>query len=663
MSKLILLMDATLDQLQSVEGIDNEMAIQILEVRDASHFIDFNAVSGITGVPKSTLKKYFIEPGMLFLYQKLHNEIAESRQELQQDIANVTSGLHEVDKKASKIDNMTEKFDDLCARMTKMEQTQLMGSTIQFKNPLPLLQDDHHEQAEQSEKKFGAFGATIDTLIAHKNQQVEEKFGTKPKTFSTPASSATYPDFSKVSPISKPTGLSSLGESFTTNTSLQDDMYASAVSTLKGYTGQGTLAPSSFYNPIIVQGSAIPNKPPFWSYNVPPPGVQQNNGSTVPSTAGSNKDTSNIPSIPVHWNTPVVMPSHVQSVNNTSVQNKSEFTQERHRGRGRKRCQRESSSSSDESIDRESSRWKESHARERSKSPQLPKMPVFTGSGNLSWEAFVYQFERTANRRNWDDAKKTCRFLDCLSEVALEYARRSHISRYDDLRKYMKRRFSKKEEASAARRHLQYIRQLDGETIEEYAERVHFLTMDGYYRSNNDIIDQIATEAFLRGCQEKEAARIVIEKNPRTINESLKWIKSSLANQKAIYGARKSYSQLYTQRQVTFSDVGNSDHSPQRPSALQYNQRFDKEDGSLKSNIEDLVSIIGQLLKDRRSNISTTRPLSQSNFRSPQNSRFPSPQRRPKPYEEQPNISPSFQRTSSSHTPEDQYLNKTGSGH
>ncbi|CAG2227777.1 unnamed protein product [Mytilus edulis] len=751
MSKLILLMDATLDQLQSVEGIDNEMAIQILEVRDASHFIDFNAVSGITGVPKSTLKKYFIEPGMLFLYQKLHNEIAESRQELKQDIANVTSGLHEVDKKASKIDNMTEKFDDLCARMTKMEQTQLMGSTIQFKNPLPLLQDDHHEQAEQSEKKFGAFGATIDTLIAQKNQQAEEKFGTKPKTFSTPASSATYPDFSKVSPISKPTGLSSLGESFTTNTSLQDDMYASAASTLKvstateaaylnhvkpnteihveqgpsaplfvtsnmvpvqstlevksdpsfiqhgqldnqskdgqgplastsntstneihnnvsqGYTGQGTLAPSSFYNPIIVQGSAIPNKPPFWSYNVPPPGVQQNNGSTVPSTAvfhpGSNKDTSNIPSIPVHWNTPVVMPSHVQSVNNTSVQNKSESTQERHRGRGRKRCQRESSSSSDESIDRESSRWKESHARERSKSPQLPKMPVFTGSGNLSWEAFVYQFERTANRRNWDDAKKTCRFLDCLSEVALEYARRSHISRYDDLRKYMKRRFSKKEEASAARRQLQYIRQLDGETIEEYAERVHFLTMDGYYRSNNDIIDQIGTEAFLRGCQEKEAARIVIEKNPRTINESLKWIKSSLANQKAIYGARKSYSQLYTQRQVTFSDVGNSDHSPQRPSALQYNQRFDKEDGSLKSNIEDLVSIIGQLLKDRRSNISTTQPLSQSNFRSPQNSRFPSPQRRPKPYEEQPNISPSFQRTSSSHTPEDQYLNKTGSGH
>ncbi|CAC5389355.1 unnamed protein product [Mytilus coruscus] len=615
MDKPVILMEATLDQLQSIEGIDNEMATQILEARDSSHFIDLNVVFGITGVPKSTLKKHFVEPGMSFFYQKLRSEIAEVRQELKQDISNVTSGLQEVDKKASQIDSMKETVEDLCVRMTKMEQTQLMGSTIQFKNPLPLLQDEHHEQVEKLEEKFGAFGSTVDTLIAQKNQQAEEKFGTKSKIFSTPASSTTFPDFPKMSPITKPSGPSNLGESYTTNTNLQDDMYASAASTLKlstasevakqnhvktntevpvgkgpsappfvisniepaqsttevqsepsltkqeqlesqskdgqgpfvppitsnneahyntstqetkqnvlqGHAGQGTLAPSSAYNPIV-QGSAIPNKPPFWSYNVPPPGVQHNVGLTVPPAAvfypGSNKETSNIPSIPVHWNTPVVMPSHEQSVNNTSVQTNSETTPERHRGRGRKRCQRESSSSSEDSIDRESSRWKESHARERSKSPQLPKMPVFTGSGNLSWEAFVYQFERTASRRNWDDAKKTCRFLDCLSEVALEYARRSHISKYDELRKYMKRRFSKKEEASAARRQLQYIRQLDGETIEEYAERVHFLTMDGYYRSKNDIIDQIGTEAFLRGCQEKEAARIVIEKKSKDYKRS-----------------------------------------------------------------------------------------------------------------------------------------------
>lgn len=108
--------------------------------------------------------------------------------------------------------------------------------------------------------------------------------------------------------------------------------------------------------------------------------------------------------------------------------------------------------------------------------------------------------------------------------------------------------------------------------LAEFAERVHFLTMDGYYGKTSDIIDQIGTEAFLRGCQEKEAEWIVIEKNPRTINEALKWIKSALANQRAIYGARRQYpskSALFSQRQVTFqdSDPEDSDRTPKRPLA------------------------------------------------------------------------------------------------
>ncbi|CAC5401508.1 unnamed protein product [Mytilus coruscus] len=177
MDKPVILMEATLDQLQSIEGIDNEIATQILEARDSSHFIDLNVVFGITGVPKSTLKKHFVEPGMSFFYQKLRSEIAEVRQELKQDISNVTSGLQEVDKKASQIDSMKETVEDLCVRMTKMEQTQLMGSTIQFKNPLPLLQDEHHEQVEKLEEKFGAFGSTVDTLIAQKTSRLRKNLG------------------------------------------------------------------------------------------------------------------------------------------------------------------------------------------------------------------------------------------------------------------------------------------------------------------------------------------------------------------------------------------------------------------------------------------------------------------------------------------------------
>ncbi|CAG2209698.1 unnamed protein product [Mytilus edulis] len=223
MSKLIILMDATLDQLQSVEGIDNEMAIQILEVRDASHFIDFNAVSGITGVPKSTLKKYFIEPGMLFFYQKIHNDLVSFRQEIKQDLSIITSGLQSIitsglqeeDKTMAEVDKTEETTGTSGIRLTEMETSQLIKSTTQFQNHIPLLQDEHREVPEK-----------LDTLIKHKNQQVEEQFGTQPKCLSTSASSTPYQDFSVVSPISKST-------SYFMNKDIMGNPCASAETTLK----------------------------------------------------------------------------------------------------------------------------------------------------------------------------------------------------------------------------------------------------------------------------------------------------------------------------------------------------------------------------------------------------------------------------------------------
>ncbi|CAC5388154.1 unnamed protein product [Mytilus coruscus] len=114
----------------------------------------------------------------------------------------------------------------------------------------------------------------------------------------------------------------------------------------------------------------------------------------------------------------------------------------------RKPKERGNSSSSDISLEREYTRWQEnSGARDRSRSSQLPKMQIFNGRGSITWEAFIYQFERTADRRQWENRKKVCRLLDCLSDVALEYARK--VNTNDDskaLRKALKQRFSKKDD-------------------------------------------------------------------------------------------------------------------------------------------------------------------------------------------------------------------------
>jgi hypothetical protein len=64
--------------------------------------------------------------------------------------------------------------------------------------------------------------------------------------------------------------------------------------------------------------------------------------------------------------------------------------------------------------------------RAKSKSPQPPKMPLFSGSGKPTFEAFMYQFERTEGRKGWTGETKTCKLLDCLTDSALEYTRKVH---------------------------------------------------------------------------------------------------------------------------------------------------------------------------------------------------------------------------------------------
>lgn len=285
------------------------------------------------------------------------------------------------------------------------------------------------------------------------------------------------------------------------------------------------------------------------------------------------------------------------------------------RSRTKKQKERSHSSSSDSSLDREYSRWQEnSGARDRSRSPQLPKMQVFTGRGFLTWEAFIYQFERTAGRRQWENRKKVCRLLDCLADVALEYARKVNIDDdYKALRKALKQRFSKKDEPVSARRQLQYVRQQDSETLEEFAERVHFIAMDGYDKCDNSVIDQIGTEAFLRGCKDKEAARHVIERNPESINKALKIMKTSIANQKAIYGSR---SPNFAHRQVSFADSAGK--SQDKESASTVNSPLEKE-------VRNLTQLVTKLTEVMLSSDQHTRGRSPERYTPPKYNAYRSP--------------------------------------
>ena len=105
----------------------------------------------------------------------------------------------------------------------------------------------------------------------------------------------------------------------------------------------------------------------------------------------------------------------------------------------KKLTRRYSSSSTDSSYGQQSESLSSDSSRCRSKGPQHPKMSTFDGTGKPSWESFIYQFERTANRRHWRNRRKTGRLLDCLKDIALECARKvNKDDDYDSLRMKIK---------------------------------------------------------------------------------------------------------------------------------------------------------------------------------------------------------------------------------
>ena len=119
-------------------------------------------------------------------------------------------------------------------------------------------------------------------------------------------------------------------------------------------------------------------------------------------------------------------------------------------------------------------------------------------------------------------------------------------------------------------------------------QRVHFLALEGFCNNSGDIVDQTGTEAFLRCCREKEDARYVIERNPWTINEALKWIKASMANHRVIFGSRSPVPlarNYFSHRQVAFADTLRPERSPSPVKGPKATEVSDAQDRELRSDI------------------------------------------------------------------------------
>ena len=152
------------------------------------------------------------------------------------------------------------------------------------------------------------------------------------------------------------------------------------------------------------------------------------------------------------------------------------------------------------------------------------------------------QFERIAIRHGWSEAKKLDRLLSCLTEKALEFAFKCKMNNsFLELKNQPKLRFDLSDEPVAARQKLNTLKQEPDETLEGFMQQVLNVATDGYRDFKTTVLQQMAVEAFLRGCRNKESASLVLISTPKTIQEACQRLKTIVANKKALDGPKVSF--------------------------------------------------------------------------------------------------------------------------
>ena len=256
-----------------------------------------------------------------------------------------------------------------------------------------------------------------------------------------------------------------------------------------------------------------------------------------------------------------------------------------------------------------------SHAR-TTHSPAPPKLSTY--DGKTEWKPYYIQFNHIAQKYMWNDREKLDRLIECLREKALKFfsSRPENVQKdFKLLCQKLRERFDKKDQPHIIRRQLQEIQQNTEETIEEFAERIEELSTEAYPDTPDFFRNTITIDAFLRGCTEKRAALVTLDKDPKTLDEAVQYLKGAITNQKLIMGSKRDV------RRVTFEEGDNLNAEVRmiNKSVQRTTPSLESRITSLEADNKETKRLLKEILESIK-NIDTERSKHQNFFRSPQNS-------------------------------------------
>jgi hypothetical protein len=277
------------------------------------------------------------------------------------------------------------------------------------------------------------------------------------------------------------------------------------------------------------------------------------------------------------------------------------------------------------------SKTKPRQSRKSRRSPPPPKMATFCGDPK-TWNAFYFQFEHTAKVHQWDDEERLERLLSCLRDKVVDFVRRRPARVQKDFRRLVKeleKRYGYKEHPSAIRKQLEVTRQGETEPLEDFADRIYGMVLEGYPNGDESMLQLLAADRFLQACKDDQASYMARERNPTTIRKALKYVKNSINNLKA-FGKRRSHSNT---RQVTFQLNEDKLDEAEEANVRQVAPSLSEMEGLLSKFKIDITQELDRRLKrlgenDRRGRFRSPSPGAPSlGHRSPSTSPSRSPSR------------------------------------
>ena len=157
---------------------------------------------------------------------------------------------------------------------------------------------------------------------------------------------------------------------------------------------------------------------------------------------------------------------------------------------------------------------------------------MFSGKSG-EWNSFIFQFSKTAHFYGWDQRDKADHLLESLHGKAMDFIRkkfaRSFVTLwpcevqggYQTLKDALEQRFCKLEHPTGACRQLTYVRQEEGESLEDFTDRILIKVTEAYPGIDTEMEKDLANESFLRGCQNHSIAYAAAEKDPEMLQDAL----------------------------------------------------------------------------------------------------------------------------------------------